>query len=52
MGPRLPHKNPRLWAKEIKEDRMAVDIVQKIIKEGVSNQIAFNIMNFKDFKEI
>lgn len=38
--------------KEIKKDRMTIDIVQKIIKEGVSNQIAFNIMDLKHPKEM
>lgn len=38
--------------KEIKEDHMAVGIMQKIIRESVSNQIAFNIMDFKDLKEM
>lgn len=31
---------------------MAVGIAQKIIKEGVSNQIIFNIIDLKDSKEI
>ncbi len=38
--------------KEIKEDRMVVGIAQRIIREGVSNQIAFNIIDFKDPKEM
>lgn len=38
--------------KEIKEDRIAISIVQKIIRKGISNQIAFNIMDFKDCKEM
>lgn len=51
-GPRPERQNPTLWAKEIKEDRMAVGIVQRIIREGVSDQIAFNIMDLKDPKEM
>ena len=31
---------------------MAVGIAQKIIRESVSHQIVFNIMDFKDLKEI
>lgn len=31
---------------------MAVDIVEKIIRKGVSNQIAFNIIYLKDSKEM
>lgn len=31
---------------------MAIDIVQKIIKESVSNQITLNIIDLKDPKEI
>lgn len=52
IEPRPQCKNPGLWSKEIKEDCMAVGIVQRIIKESVSNQIAFNIMDLKDPKEI
>ena len=51
-GPRPPRENPGLWTKEIKEDRMAVGIAQKIIREGVSDQIAFNIMDLKNPKEM
>lgn len=36
----------------MKEDRMAVGIAQQIIREGVSDQIAFNIMDLKDPKEM
>ncbi len=50
--PRAPRKNPGLWFKKIKEDRMAVDTAQRIIREGVSDQIAFNIMDLKDPKEM
>lgn len=38
--------------KEIKQAYIAVDIVQQIIKKGVKDQIAFNIINLKDPKEI
>ena len=51
-GPRPQRENPGLWSKEIKEDRMAVGIAQRIIREGVSDQIAFNIMDLKDPKEM
>ena len=51
-GPHPSRKNPGLWTKEIKEDRMTVGIVQRIIRKGVSNQITFNIMNFKNPKVI
>lgn len=51
-GLRPKRQNPTLWAKEIKEDRMAVGIAQQIIREGVSDQIAFNIMDLKDPKEM
>ena len=49
---RLQCKNTALWSKEIKGDRMAIGIAQKIIREGVSDQIAFNIIDFKDHKEM
>ena len=51
-GPRPERQNTTLWAKEVKEDRMAVGIAQQIIREGVSDQIAFNIMDLKDPKEM
>ncbi len=49
-GPRPAHENPGIWAKEVKKDRMAVGIAQQIIREGVSDQIAFNIIDIKDPK--
>ena len=51
-GPRPVRENPSLWSKEVKEDRMAVGTAQRIIREGVSDQIAFNIMDLKDPKEM
>lgn len=51
-GSCLKRQNPMLWAKEIKEDRMAVGIALQIITEGVSDQIALNIMDLKDLKEM
>lgn len=51
-GTRPQRENPGIWAKEVKEDRMAVGIAQRIIREGVSDQIAFNIMDLKDPKEM
>lgn len=51
-GPRPQREHPALFSKEVKEDRMAVGIAQRIIREGVSHQIAFNIMDLKDPKEM
>ncbi len=51
-GPRPARENPGLWSKEVKEDRMAVGIAQRIIREGVSDQITFNIMDIKDPKQM
>ena len=51
-GLRPQCENTALWSKEIKEDRMVVGIAQRIIREGVSDQIAFNIMDLKDLKEM
>ena len=45
-------RNPSLWSKEVKEDCIAVGITQKIIRKGVSDQIAFNTMDLKDLKEM
>lgn len=43
-------ENPGIWVKKVKKDQIAVDIAQQIIWKGVSNQIAFNIMDIKDLK--
>ena len=43
--PRPKRQNPNLWIKKIKEDHMTVSIAQWFIREGVSNQIAFNIID-------
>lgn len=51
-GPCSLHQNPALFSKEMKEHQMAIGIGQRIIREGVSDQIAFNIMDLKDPKEI
>lgn len=51
-GPRPERQNPGLFSKEIKEDRMAIGTAQQIIREGVSDQIAFNIMDLKNPKEM
>lgn len=51
-GPRPERQNALLWPKEVKEDRMAVGIARRIILEGVSDQIAFNIMDLEDPKEM
>ena len=40
------------WNKENKEDRMAIGMAQKIIIEGVSSQIAFNIMDIDNPKDM
>lgn len=40
------------WGKKIRKDRIAIGIAQRIIKEGVSNQMAFNIMDLKNLKEM
>ncbi len=50
--PRPVRENPGLWSKEVKEDRMAVGTAQQIIREGVNDQIVFNIMDLKDPKEM
>lgn len=51
-GPRPERQNPTLWTKEVKEDRMAVGTACRIIIEGVNDQIAFNIMDLEDPKEM
>lgn len=51
-GPRPIRENPRLWGKEIKEDRMAIGIARRIIVEVVNDQIAFNIMDLEDPKDM
>lgn len=36
----------------MKKDQMTINIAQQIIRGVISNEIAFNIMNLKDLKEI
>lgn len=50
--PREPIANPALFGKEAKENRMAIGIAQQIITEGISNQIAVNIMDLEDPKDM
>lgn len=38
--------------KKVKENRIAIEIVQQIILKDISNQTAFNIMELEDPKEI
>lgn len=49
---RFKQQNPHLFSKEVKKDRIAIRIAQQIITERVNNQIAFNIIDLKDLKEI
>lgn len=46
------HQIPGLFTKKVKEDQMAVDIARPIILEGLSDQIAFNIIDFEDSKKM
>ena len=50
--PREPIANPALFGKETKENRMAIGIAKRIITEGISDQIAVNIMDLEDPKEM
>lgn len=52
IGPCFICKNLRIWAKKVKKDQIVVDITQQIIREDVSNQITFNIIDIKDLKQI
>ncbi len=52
IGPRRERQNPAFWTKEVKEDRIAVRIAQQIITKSVSGQIAFNIIDLEDPKEM
>lgn len=45
-------QKPRTIGKKVQKDRIAVRIAQRIIRQSVSDQIAFNIMDLKDMKEI
>ena len=51
-GPREPITNPALFGKEAKENRVAIGIAQRIITEGISDQITVNIMDLEDPKEM
>ncbi len=50
--PREPIANPALFGKEAKENQMAIGSAQRIITEGTSDQIAVNIMDLEDPKEM
>lgn len=52
IEPYSKHQNFTLQAKKIKKDRMTVDKAQQIIRKGLSNQIAFKIIDLKNLKEI
>ena len=49
---RPERQNPGLFTKKVKEDRMAVGIARRIILESISDQIAFNIIDLEDPKEM
>lgn len=52
MQPCLQCKSPSLWMKEIKEDHMAVDIAQRIMRKSINDQVTFNIIDLKGPKEM
>lgn len=52
IRPRPQCKNPRLWAKDVKEDCIVVGIAQQIIRESISDEITFNIIDLEDPKEM
>lgn len=47
-GSHPKRQNPALFTKEVKEDRMTIGIAQRIITEGVRDQITFNIMDLEN----
>lgn len=51
-SPQPKRQNPTLFLKKVKRDQMAVEIAQQIILEDVNDQIAFNIMDLEDSKEM
>lgn len=52
VGPREAIQNlPRYSERKSRSNRMAVGIAQRIITEGISDQIAVNIMDIQDPKE-
>lgn len=52
IEPCFKYQNLSFWMKKIQKDCMVIGIAQQIIKKGISNQIAFNIMDLKDFKKM
>ena len=48
----LLRENLTLFRKEIKEDQIAIGITHRIIVERVSFQIAFNIIDFEDPRDM
>lgn len=51
-SPCLKYQNPGLFTKEVREDWMAVGRAWWIIQKDDNDQIAFNIIDLKDGKEI
>lgn len=51
MRPHPECQDLGIWVKQMKKNQKTLDIAERIIREGVSNQIAFNIMDIKDLKQ-
>lgn len=45
-------QNPGLFTKKVKEDQMAIGTARYIILKYINDQIAFNIIDLEDSKEI
>lgn len=45
-------KNPILFEKEVKKNWMAIGIAYHIIIKEISSEIAFNIIDLEDLKDI
>ena len=51
-SPWLKQQNLGLFLKEVKKNWIVVGIAWQTILKGVNNQMAFNIIDFEDSKEI
>lgn len=45
-------QNLDLFTEKVKEDQMVVDMIWHIILEDINNQIALNIIDLKDLKQM
>lgn len=50
--PQPQWENHQIWAKEVKKNRIIMEIIWQIILKNVRNQITFNIIRLEDLEEM